>query len=433
MDMDVFEELERRGFIYQCTDSDGLRSILAQKKVTFYVGFDPTASSLHVGSLIPIMAMVWLQKSGHRPIALLGGGTAMIGDPSGKKEMRKIISREEIVKNAQGIEKQLRKFLNLDGTAGLLLDNSKWLLNLGYIPFLRDIGRFMSVNRMLARESARLRYESPEGLSFLEFNYACLQAYDFYVLYRDYDCILQMGGQDQWGNICEGIDLIGRPEILGKKAYGLTFPLLLSSTGEKFGKSVGGNVWLDSSLTSPYDYYQFWRNTDDRDVMRYLMMFTQLPYEEAKRLGSLEPPMINRAKEILAFECTMALHGFETASKVYAGAVSIFGCCDDAERIPTTSRIIEAQRMVTMEKEIPAIELEREEVEAGIEIVDLLARSGLCSSKSQARRCIQQGGVYLDGERVKDLNMKIGFSFLEKGSLSLRVGKKLIRKIFLKK
>lgn len=427
--MNVFDGLERRGFIYQCTDRDGLRGILEKEKLTYYIGFDPTAESLHIGSLVPIMAMVHMQGAGHRSIALMGGGTAMVGDPSGKREMRRIISREDINKNAGGIKKQLEKFLDFEGDKTLLLDNADWLCQLNYIEFLRKIGRYLSVNKMLARESARLRYESSDGLSFLEFNYACLQAYDFYVLLKDYNCTLQMGGQDQWGNICEGIDLIARPDLSGKKAYGLTLPLLVGPSGEKFGKTAGGNVWLDATLTPPFDYYQFWRNTDDKDVGRYLLLFTLLPVEEAERLGNLKVPEINRAKEILAFECTMMVHGFEAAREVYTGAVEQFGCCDGEGSIETSSMIKEVRPAAGEEGGVPTCELSRDDLKDGLAVIELLVKAGMCRSRGEARRFIQGGGVYRNDERVSAVDACIRPEHFKNGVALLRIGKKNIKKI----
>ncbi len=428
--MNVFDELHGRGFIYQCTDKEALRDMLGKESLTYYIGFDPTAASLHVGSLIPIMAMVHMQRAGHRSIVLLGAGTAMVGDPSGKREMRQIISREDIERNAVGIRKQLEKFLDFGSEKTLLLNNADWLCELNYIEFLRTVGRYMSVNKMLARESARLRYESSDGLSFLEFNYACLQAYDFLVLSRDHGCTLQMGGQDQWGNICEGIDLIGRPDLSGKKVYGMTFPLLVGPGGEKFGKTVKGSVWLDADLTLPFDYYQFWRNTDDGDVGRYLRLFTLLPREEADRLGGLEPPAINRAKEILAFECTAMVHGFDTARDVYAGAVQQFGSADPEGKVETTSRILEAGSAAEGGRaEVPTFRLSRGDLGEGIGIIDLLVLSGLCKSKGEARRFVQGGGVYLNDARIDAADARVGPDSLAGGEALLRIGKKNIKKI----
>jgi tyrosyl-tRNA synthetase len=428
--MNVFDELQERGFIYQCTDKEALRELLGGESVTYYIGFDPTAASLHVGSLIPIMAMVHMQRAGHRTIVLVGGGTAMVGDPSGKREMRQIISREDIDRNAVGIRKQLEKFIDFSSEKTLVLDNADWLCGINYIEFLRTVGRTMSVNKMLARESARLRYESSDGLSFLEFNYACLQAYDFLVLSRDHGCALQMGGQDQWGNICEGIDLIGRPDFSGRKVYGMTFPLLVGPGGEKFGKTVKGSVWLDADLTPPFDYYQFWRNTDDRDVGRYLRLFTLLPKEEAAALGGLEAPAINRAKEILAFECTAMVHGFDTAVDVYAGAVGQFGSADPEGKVETSSRIKEAGSAGRAGRaEVPTFHLPRGDLGEGIPVIDLLVRSGLCASRGEARRFVQGGGVYMNDARIDAADRIVGPESFTGGEALLRIGKKNIKKI----
>ncbi|HEX9948887.1 MAG TPA: tyrosine--tRNA ligase, partial [Thermodesulfobacteriota bacterium] len=279
----IYDILKERGFIEGVTDEDGLSDLLGSKKITCYIGFDPTAASLHVGSLIPIMSLMHMQRMGHRPIALVGGGTVLIGDPSGKKEMRQILSLAEVEKNAKGIKRQLSQYLDFQEDKALLLNNAGWLVPLNYIEFLRDIGRHFSVNRMLTAESYRSRLET--GLNFVEFNYMLLQAYDFLHLYRDYDCVLQMGGSDQWGNIVAGTDLIRRVEE--GVAYGMVFPLITTASGDKMGKTAQGAVWLDPKLTSPYEYYQYWINTDDRDVERFLALFTFLPLEEVKRYGRL--------------------------------------------------------------------------------------------------------------------------------------------------
>ncbi|MBT4816264.1 MAG: tyrosine--tRNA ligase, partial [Lentisphaerae bacterium] len=299
--VNAFDILEERGFLYQLTDADALKRLLAQESVSYYVGFDPTADSLHIGHLLPVMAMRWLQLGGHRPIALVGGATAMVGDPSGKTEARPILSTEEIAANAVAIQGQLGRYLDFTEGQALLVNNADWLAGIKYIDFLRDVGRHFSINRMLSAESVKQRLET--GLSFLEFNYMLLQAYDFYVLKRDEGCKLQLGGQDQWGNIIAGVDLTRR--MLGEEVFGATFPLLLKSDGEKFGKSASGAVWLDPARTSPYDYYQFWRNVDDGDVEKLLAFFTMLPMDEVKRLAALEAPAINRSKEILAYEATL--------------------------------------------------------------------------------------------------------------------------------
>src|SRR5512136_9648 len=306
----VYEVFIERGFIEKVTDEGKLPDILGGK-VTCYIGFDPTASSFHVGSLVPIMSLAHMQRHGHRPIALVGAGTGLVGDPSGKDEMRQIMTYEEINKNAETQKKQFSRFLDFTGDRALLLNNADWLTKLNYIDFLRDIGAHFSVNRMLAAESVKIRLET--GLSFLEFNYQLLQAYDFWYQFKHYDCLIQMGGSDQWGNIVAGIDLIRRLE--GKQAYGITFPLIMTADGRKMGKTEKGAVWLDSERTSPYEYYQFWINTDDRDVRRFLALFTFLPMEEVEKYGDLKGAEIRKAKEILAFETTKIVHGEEEGLK----------------------------------------------------------------------------------------------------------------------
>ena len=319
----VFDVLEERGFIEQVTDEGKLREIL-QGHVTCYIGFDPTASSFHVGNLVPIMSLAHMQRHGHRPIALVGGGTGLVGDPSGKDEMRQILTYEEIAKNAEIQKRQFSQFLDFSEGRALLLNNADWLTQLNYIDFLRDIGVHFSVNRMLATESVKIRLEA--GLSFIEFNYQLLQAYDFWFQFKHYDCLIQMGGSDQWGNIVAGIDLIRRLE--GKQAYGITFPLIMTTDGKKMGKTERGAIWLDSELTSPYEYYQFWINTDDRDVKRFLALFTFLSMEEVEEYGKLQGSDIRRAKEILAFEATKIVHGGEEAEKARNASRRIFGSGD---------------------------------------------------------------------------------------------------------
>src|SRR5512139_2795513 len=309
-DRTVYDVFRERGFIEQVTDEAEIPEIL-KGKVTCYIGFDPTASSCHVGNLVPIMALAHMQRHGHRPIALAGGGAGLVGDPSGKDEMRQILSYEEIGRNAGCQKKQFALFLDFSKDRALLLNNADWLTKLNYIDFLRDIGVHFSVNRMLAAESIKIRLET--GLSFIEFNCQLLQAYDFWHLFKHYDCRIQMGGSDQWGNIVAGIDLIRRLE--GKEAYGMTFPLIMTADGRKMGKTEKGAVWLDAERTSPYDYYQFWINTDDRDVIRFLSLFTFLPMEEIRDCGKLEGAELRKAKEVLAFEATQILHGKEEAEK----------------------------------------------------------------------------------------------------------------------
>ncbi len=421
MSSNVYDVLKERGFIYQSTDEENLRKILNNEKITCYIGFDPTADSLHVGSLVPIMSLVHMQRAGHKVLVVVGGGTAKVGDPSGKTEMRKMLTPEQIVKNAEGLKKQLSQYISFESEKAIMLDNSKWLDNLNYIEFLRDIGRHFSVNRMLTAESYKIRLE--KGLSFLEFNYMILQAYDFYVLAKDYNCILQMGGQDQWGNIVAGIDLIRRK--LQKEAYGLTFPLITNASGEKFGKTVAGAIWLDENKTSAFDFYQFWRNVEDADVMRFLGLFTLLPMDEVKYLGSLNPPLINRAKEILAYEVTKLAHSKEKAKSAYISAVKQFGKSDLDGIVKTSSDIVEISEI--KEDLTPTITLE--EGDLGKTISDILVSNKVLSSKGEVKRLISQNGISLDGKKVKDFKMKIEKSFFENSEITLKIGKKRIYKI----
>ena len=422
---DAYSELEARGFLYQVTDEDRVRELLAGPSQSFYVGFDPTAFTLHVGSLVPILAMRILQRWGHRPIALVGGGTAMVGDPSGKTEVRRMMSLEEIEENAQGLESQLSRFLTLDpdGEQGLMCNNTEWLSSLEYIPFLRDIGRHFSVNRMLSAESYKIRLET--GLSFLEFNYMILQAYDFLVLHDREDCRLQVGGQDQWGNIVAGVDLVRR---MGQgEVYGLTLPLLTNASGDKFGKSVAGAVWLDAEQTSPFDYYQFWRNTEDADVTRFLKLFTDLPPKEGDRLGEMEPPLLNRAKEILAYEVTKITHGAKTAAAAYAAACREFGEADPDRKVSTSSDIL-ALQLAPAKASWPVVVLAGAEAGEGISLLDLFVRAGLCKSKGEARRLMRQGGARVGDEVVKDETAVVVPAELGTGTL-LKAGKKRVVQI----
>jgi tyrosyl-tRNA synthetase len=403
----VYAILKERGFVSQVTDTQALEALLGKEQVTAYIGFDATAPSLHAGSLLPLMALAHMQRAGHRPIAILGGGTTMVGDPSGKTEMRKMLTEEEIGEFGEGIKKQIERFIDLDGDKGMMINNAEWLVPLKYIPFLRDIGRHFSVNRMLSHESYKIRLE--KGLSFLEFNYQLLQAYDFLVLFRKHGCVLQMGGDDQWGNIVAGMDLIRRIE--GKPAYGLTFPLLETAGGEKMGKTAAGAVWLDGERTSPYEFFQYFRNTDDRDVERFLAFFTFLPMDEVRRLGKLQGAELNRAKETLAYEATKIVHGEAAAESALKGAKSAFsGTGEGAEDIPTT--------------QIPASRLKE-----GILIVDLLAEVGLCKSKSEARRLVQQGGARLGDKKVAGIDEQVTAGDLSDGMVLLRAGKKKVHRI----
>jgi len=423
--MNPYDVLKERGFIFQETDARAVRALFDKKRVTAYIGFDPSADSLHAGSLVPIMALAHLQRNGHRPIALVGGGTGLVGDPSGKTETRKLLSIEDIKSNGEALKRQLSRYISFEEASALLINNADWLAPLNYIEFLRDIGKHFSVNRMLTAESVKLRLE--KGLTFIEFNYMVLQAYDFYILNRDYDCDLQMGGQDQWGNIVAGIDLTRR--ISQKDAYGITFPLITDSSGEKFGKSVKGAVWLDGRKTSPYDYYQFFRNTMDADVGRYLAFFTFLPTEEVKELAGLRPPLLNRAKEILAFEATRITYGEDNAENAYLASVEKFGETDPKGEIETSSSILKAFSGGSAH---PCVEVDSASIEEGFSVVDAFVHAGLCKSKGEVRRLIKQGGAYVEGRRVEEDSERIGMEDFKDGAIELRAGKKRHMKLELK-
>jgi len=398
----VYDIYKKRGFIEQVTDERLLRDLL-NRPISCYIGFDPTAKSLHVGSLLPIMSLAHMQREGHRPIAVVGAGTALVGDPSGKDEARPVMTREEIDINAEGIKKQLSRFIDFTDGKALMVNNADWLAPLNYIDFLRDIGRHFSVNRMLAAESYRQRLES--GLSFLEFNYMLLQAFDFWYLFKHYDCILQMGGNDQWGNILAGVDLTRRLE--GKVIHGLTFPLITVANGQKMGKTHKGSVWLDPALTSPYEYYQYWINTDDRDTKRFLCCFTFLSMHEIEELCKAGDQGLRRAKEVLAYETTKICHGREEADRVRRAAGRLFGkkAGDDLDGVPTYS-------------------MTREELGEGVEAYILFQDTALCTTRSQARRLISQGGGYVNGERIPSFETKIGPDNIKNNSILLRAGKK---------
>jgi len=405
----VFDLLERRGFVEQVTDIAMAREQL-ETPTTCYIGFDSTAKSLHAGHLLPIMSLVHMQMAGHRPIALIGGGTTMVGDPSGKSEARPVLSRDEIEVNAEAIKLQLGRFLDFESGRAVMLNNADWLSNLNYIDFLRDIGRHFSVNRMLAAESYKQRLLT--GLSFIEFNYMLLQAYDFWRLFVDHDCRVQMGGNDQWGNILAGADLIRRLE--GEVVHGITFPLLATSSGAKMGKTQKGAVWLDRELTTPYDYYQYWINQDDRDVRRFLALFTLLPMEDVERLGSLEGADIREAKEILAFEATKLCHGRREAGKAREASMGLFG----GTRVESSDSV-------------PTFRLPAEEIGSGIPAYMLFEKAGLRSTRSEARRLISQGGAYVNGEKITAYDQVIGLSRIADGHMLLRAGKKQHVKIIL--
>ncbi|MFN2229007.1 MAG: tyrosine--tRNA ligase [Anaerolineae bacterium] len=404
--MNVYDELVERGFIAQVTDEDAVRDTLSKPDVVFYVGFDSTATSLHAGSLVPIMAMLHLQRAGHVPIFLTGGGTTMIGDPSGKTEMREMLSETAIRANGESIHAQVDRYFHFHETQAMALDNAEWLLPLKYIPFLRDIGVHFSVNRMLAAEAYRQRME--RGLSFIEFNYQLLQAYDYLTLYREHGCTLQMGGDDQWGNILAGVDLIRRVE--GAAVHAMTFPLLTTASGAKMGKTAEGAVWIDAERSAPYDFYQYWINCDDRDAVKFLKLFTFLPLAEIARFAELEGAELREAKRVLAYEATQITHGREAADEAAAAAKAAFGAGGDLEGMPTTA-------------------VAASELAAGIPLPNLLAEVGLARSRGEARRMIQQGGAYINDERVTDVDYVVGESDLNEDGILLRVGKKRFHRV----
>ena len=398
----VFDVLRARGFVQQVTHPDVLRQRLGTERLTFYIGYDPTARSLHIGSLLTIMAMAHMQRAGHRPLVIVGGGTAMVGDPSGRTEMRQMLSQDTIAQNVQALREQLQRYLSFAGDNGaIVVNNADWLAELKYIDFLRDIGRHFSVNRMLTFEAYKQRLET--GLSFLEFNYQLLQAYDFLVLFQRYGCVLQIGGDDQWGNMVAGVELIRR--VADGEAFVLTFPLLAMASGQKMGKTAAGAIWLDAAMTSPYEFYQFWINVDDRDVERFLKYYTFLPLEEIARLGALQGAELRQAKERLAFEVTKLTHGEDEARQAQDAAHALFEGTGELTGVPETT--------------IPQVRLT-----AGVAVIDLLVETGLAASKSAARRLIQQGGASLNGTRLAQLEAVVTSADLHDGALLLRAGKK---------
>ncbi len=415
----VYDTLQERGFIEQVTDGR-IKDELETGEVTCYIGFDPTATSLHIGSLVPIMSLAHMQRHGHQPIALVGGGTALIGDPSGKTEMRRIMTRDEIDRNVESIKKQLSQYLDFGDGKALLLNNADWLAELNYIEFLRDIGRHFSVNRMLAAESYRMRLET--GLNFIEFNYMLLQSYDFYHLCTHNNCILQMGGNDQWGNIVAGIDLTRRLE--GKYVYGITFPLITTSQGHKMGKTEKGTVWLDGTLTSPYDYFQYWINTEDSDVERFLALFTFLPIEEIHAVRKLTDADVNMAKTVLAFEATKVTHGEEAARSAWQASASAFNLRPVESSLFPSSSVPRTGASRDMSA-IPSVTKAKSEIEAGLSVVDLFLDVDLCASRGEVKRLVTQGGAYINGEQIKSIDDKIGAEHMNAdGEISLRKGKK---------
>lgn len=407
--MDIYQELVERDLIAQTTNEEKVKDILKNKKVPFYIGFEPTADSLHVGHFVQIMIMSRLQKAGHIPIILFGGATALIGDPSGKTDMRRMMTQEEINHNIECFKKQASKFIDFSPGKAYIVNNAYWLLDLNYIKFLREIGVYFSVNRMLAAECYKQRLD--HGLTFFELNYMIMQSYDFLVLSRKYNCFLELGGDDQWSNIIGGVELIRKCDQ--KEAYGLTFALLTTSEGKKMGKTEKGALWLDENKTSPYDFFQYWRNVNDSDVIKCLKMLTFLPVEEIKKYEKLEGQELNEVKELLAFEITKLVHGEEKAKKTLETARSLFSNKNNQADMPTYT--IDKTYVNTQD----------------IEISDVLKQSGLVASKSDGRRLIEQGGVTVDGQKISDVCFKISVKDLEKGVV-IKKGKKTYKKILLK-
>lgn len=418
MNGNVYDELKERGFIAQASDEDAVRKMLGGKRATFYIGFDSTAESLHVGSLVPIMAMMHLRKAGHRAIAVVGGGTTMVGDPSGKTEMRRMLDEKTIRSYGKAILMQLDRYLRFDGAGAIAVDNMDWLLPLNYIGFLRDIGRHFSVNRMLAAEAYKLRLE--KGLSFIEFNYQLLQAYDYLHLFRTYGCTLQMGGDDQWGNILAGVDLIRRVE--GAKVEAITFPLLTTSGGDKMGKTAQGAVWLDPALLIPYDFYQYWINCDDRDVGRFLRVYTLLSLEEIRRLEALKDDEINEAKRILAYEATKLTHGEEAAKIAKSSSSAVFPKAQSATHAVSRSEVALLQGL-------PTTVIPRARLEAGINPAELFTDVGLTPSRGEAKRLIRQGGLYVNDERIESLERLLTIQDVGREGMILKAGKKKIHRV----
>ena len=407
--MGVYDELKARGLIAQLTNEEKVRDLLNNGKTSFYIGFDPTADSLHVGHFVQIMVMAHMQKAGHTPIALFGGGTGMIGDPSGKTAMRRMMTREEIDHNVRCFQKQMSRLVDFSDGKAIMVNNADWLMNLNYIQFLREVGVHFSVNRMLSFECYKQRLE--RGLSFFELNYMLMQSYDFLVLNRKYVCQLELGGDDQWSNIIGGVELIRKAD--DKEAYGMTFTLLTTSDGRKMGKTESGAVWLDPEKTSPYDFYQYWRNVDDADVIRCLKILTFLPLEEIEAMAKWEGSQLNKAKEILAFEVTKLIHGEEEAVKAQNAARAIFGGGAHSENMPST-------------------ELSDGDFTDGeISVLDLLAKTKLVPSKGEARRLIDQGGISIVDEQVNSVTAKISKSSFEKGFVIIKKGKKVYHKAIL--
>ena len=405
----VYDVLKERGYLKQFTDEEAIKKLLGEEKVTFYIGFDPTADSLHVGHFIAMMFMAHMQKFGHRPIALVGGGTAMIGDPSGRTDMRKMMTKETIAHNVACIKKQMEKFIDFSEGKAILANNADWLLGLNYIDFIRDIGSLFSVNRMLAAECFKSRMENG-GLSFLEFNYMLMQGYDFYVLNEKYNCKMELGGDDQWSNIIAGINIVRKKKQ--QETYGMTCTLLTNSEGKKMGKTAKGALWLDPAKTTPYEFYQYWRNIDDADVEKCLSLLTFIPMDEVRRLASLKDAEINKAKVVLAYEITKMIHGEEEATKAKAAAEALFGAGNNMDNVPTK-------------------EISRENL--GIELTEFLSVNKVLKNKSEGRRLIEQNGMSVNDEKISDVKYAITEEvFGEKDYIMVKMGKKRFLKIVLK-
>ena len=409
--MTVYDELVARGLIAQVTDEEEIKELVNNGKAVFYIGFDPTADSLHVGHFMALCLMKRLQMAGNKPIALIGGGTAMIGDPSGRTDMRQMMTKETINHNVECFKKQMSRFIDFSDGKAMLVNNADWLLDLNYVELLREVGPCFSVNNMLRAECYKQRME--KGLSFLEFNYMIMQSYDFYELYQKYGCNMQFGGNDQWSNMLGGTELIRRK--LGKDAYAMTITLLLNSEGKKMGKTQSGAVWLDPNKTSPFDFYQYWRNVDDADVIKCMKLLTFLPLEEIEEMEKWEGSQLNKAKEILAFHLTELVHGTEEAKKAEAGAKALFAGGADTEHMPTT--------------ELAAEDFDEE---GNVDLISLLVKSTLVTTRSEGRRAIEQGGVSVDGEKITDIRYALSKDALTGDGVVLKRGKKKFHKITVK-
>lgn len=411
--MDIFNVLRERGFVRQCSDEDGLRNLFAKKQsVVFYIGFDPTSNSLHIGSLVPIMAMAHLQKAGNTPICIIGGGTAMIGDPSGKTEMRRIMSQIEIEENCSKITSQIKRYLTPQKNL-IFVNNAEWLLNLKYIDFLRDVGKYFKVNEMIKAEAYKQRLDRQEGLSFIEFNYQLLQAYDFLVLFDKHNCRLQIGGDDQWGNMLAGVNLVER--MRNKDVYALTFPLLTTASGNKMGKTETGAIWLDAGKTSPYEFYQYWINVDDNDVVRFLNYFTFVSKDEIAKIEELKGADLRSAKETLAYEATKLTHGENEAKKARVSSLTIF------------------ERKTGNFDSMPTIKISQREINTGVPIIEVLRLTRLAATKSEARRLISQGGIYVNDQKINSIDFIVNADFVKNSSILIRRGKKQYYRILVEK